>query len=107
MGALREQTKEIKIGNRILGGSNPVLIQSMTNTKTEDVKATVEQILRLEEAGCELIRCAVPTKEAAVALKSIKKKFTFRSLLIFILITVWQLRLWRMEQIKYGLILEI
>ena len=50
MGALREQTKEIKIGNRILGGSNPVLIQSMTNTKTEDVKATVEQILRLEEA---------------------------------------------------------
>ena len=74
MGALREQTKEIKIGNRILGGSNPVLIQSMTNTKTEDVKATVEQILRLEEAGCELIRCAVPTKEAAVALKSIKKE---------------------------------
>lgn len=74
MGALREQTKEIKIGNRILGGSNPVLIQSMTNTKTEDVKATVEQILRLEEAGCELIRCAVPTKEAAVALTSIKKE---------------------------------
>ena len=74
MQMLREQTKEIRIGDRILGGHNPVLIQSMTNTKTEDVKATIQQIHRLENAGCELVRCAVPTKEAAVALKSIKKE---------------------------------
>jgi (E)-4-hydroxy-3-methylbut-2-enyl-diphosphate synthase len=70
----REQTKEIKIGNRVIGGGNPVLIQSMTNTKTEDVNATVAQILRLEQAGCEIIRCTVPTMEAALALKEIKKQ---------------------------------
>ena len=74
MGMLREQTKEIHIGNRVIGGNNPVLIQSMTNTKTEDVKATVEQILKLEAAGCEIIRCAVPTMEAAKALAEIKKQ---------------------------------
>ena len=50
---LREQTREVAIGNRKIGGKNPILIQSMTNTKTEDVKATVEQIHRLEKAGCE------------------------------------------------------
>lgn len=74
MGMLRKQTKEIHIGNRVIGGNNPVLIQSMTNTKTEDVKATVEQILKLEAAGCEIIRCAVPTMEAAKALAEIKKQ---------------------------------
>lgn len=52
----REQTKVIKIGDRVIGGGNPILIQSMTNTKTEDVEATVAQILRLEQAGCEIIR---------------------------------------------------
>ena len=62
---LREQTREVAIGNRKIGGKNPILIQSMTNTKTEDVKATVEQIHRLEKAGCEIIRCTVPTLEAA------------------------------------------
>lgn len=70
----RDNTKVVQIGNRIIGGGNPILIQSMTNTKTEDVKATVEQIHRLEKAGCEIIRCAVPTVEAAKALKEIKKE---------------------------------
>ena len=70
----REHTKVIQIGDRVIGGGNPILIQSMTNTKTEDVEATVAQILRLEEAGCEIIRCTVPTMEAALALKEIKKR---------------------------------
>ena len=74
MEMLRNRTKEIRIGNVWIGGSHPVAIQSMTNTKTEDVAATVEQILALEEAGCEIIRCAVPTMEAALALKEIKKQ---------------------------------
>lgn len=70
----REQTKQVTIGSVIIGGGSPIAIQSMTNTRTEDVKATVEQILRLERAGCEIIRCTVPTKEAAEALKEIKKQ---------------------------------
>lgn len=69
----RDETKRIQIGNVTIGGGNPVAIQSMTNTKTEDVKATVAQILALEKAGCEIIRCAVPTMEAAEALREIKK----------------------------------
>ena len=72
----REHTKIVKIGDRVIGGGNPVLIQSMTNTPTEDVAATVAQIKRLEEAGCEIIRCTVPTMEAALALKEIKKQIT-------------------------------
>lgn len=70
----RKDTKVVKIGDRIIGGKNPILIQSMTNTKTEDVKATVEQINRLATAGCDIIRCAVPTMEAAEALTEIKKQ---------------------------------
>ncbi len=70
----REQTKVIHIGNQKIGGGNPILIQSMTNTKTEDVVGTVEQILRLEKAGCQIIRCTVPNMEAAQAIKSIKKQ---------------------------------
>jgi (E)-4-hydroxy-3-methylbut-2-enyl-diphosphate synthase len=70
----RKDTKVVKIGDRIIGGKNPILIQSMTNTKTEDVKATVEQINRLAAAGCDIIRCAVPTMEAAEALTEIKKQ---------------------------------
>ncbi len=70
----REHTKVIKIGDRVIGGGNPILIQSMTNTRTEDVEATVAQIRRLEQAGCEIIRCTVPTLEAAEALKEIKKQ---------------------------------
>lgn len=71
---MREQTKVIQIGNCPIGGGSPVAIQSMTNTKTEDVQATVSQILELEEAGCDIIRCAVPTMEAAGALAEIKKQ---------------------------------
>ena len=70
---LRQKAKEIRIGDVIIGGEHPVAIQSMTNTKTEDVKGTVEQILRLEAAGCEIVRCTVPTQEAARALKEIKR----------------------------------
>lgn len=70
----RDHTKVIRIGDRVIGGGNPILIQSMTNTKTENVNATVAQIRRLEEAGCEIVRCTVPTMEAATALKEIKKQ---------------------------------
>lgn len=70
----RKLTKTVQIGNRIIGGGNPILIQSMTNTKTEDITATVTQIQQLEAAGCEIIRCTVPTKEAAQALTEIKKQ---------------------------------
>lgn len=72
----RDNTKVIKIGNRVIGGGNPILIQSMTNTKTEDVEATVAQIKELMVAGCEIIRCAVPTMEAACAIKEIKKQIS-------------------------------
>ena len=67
-------TRVVKIGDRVIGGGNPVLIQSMTNTKTEDVAATVAQIKELEKAGCDIIRCAVPTMDAALAFKEIKKE---------------------------------
>ena len=70
----RDHTKTVQIGNRVIGGGNPILIQSMTNTKTEDVRGTVNQIQRLTAAGCDIIRCAVPTMEAAKALKEIKKE---------------------------------
>ncbi|MDO4965557.1 MAG: flavodoxin-dependent (E)-4-hydroxy-3-methylbut-2-enyl-diphosphate synthase [Lachnospiraceae bacterium] len=70
----RDNTKVVHIGDKVIGGGNPILIQSMTNTKTWDVKATVEQILRLEEAGCEIIRCTVPNEEAAKAISLIKKE---------------------------------
>ena len=73
---MRNNTRTIKIGDRIIGGGNPILIQSMTNTKTENIKETVEQINRLTAAGCEIIRCTVPTIEAAEALTEIKKQIT-------------------------------
>lgn len=70
----RDETKVIRIGNRVIGGGNPILIQSMTNTPTEDTEATVAQILRLEEAGCDIIRSTVPNMEAAESLGRIKKR---------------------------------
>lgn len=70
----REHTKVVQIGNKKIGGGNPIMIQSMTNTRTEDVKATVEQIKRLEAAGCDIVRATVPTIEAAQAIKEIKKE---------------------------------
>lgn len=73
---MRENTKKIRIGNKIIGGGSPVLIQSMTNTRTEDIRATVEQIKRLEAAGCEIVRSTVPSEKAARAIKEIKKEIT-------------------------------
>ena len=70
----RHATREVRIGKRVIGGTNPIAIQSMTNTRTEDVNATVAQIRKLTQAGCEIIRCAVPTMEAAEALAEIKKQ---------------------------------
>ena len=71
--AYRDETKTVQIGKKVIGGGNPILIQSMCNTKTEDVKATIGQILELQNAGCDIIRVAVPTMEAAMALTEIKK----------------------------------
>ena len=70
------ETKIVKIGNKVIGGGNPILIQSMTNTKTENVADTVAQINALTDLGCDIIRCAVPTMEAAKALKDIKKQIS-------------------------------
>ena len=69
----RDNTKVVKIGNKLIGGGNPIMIQSMTNTRTDDVEATVSQILALEKAGCDIIRCTVPDINAAKAIKEIKK----------------------------------
>lgn len=76
MNMTRKATKTVQIGNRVIGGGNPILIQSMTNTKTENAAATVEQIHKLEACGCDIIRCAVPTMEAAQALSEIKKQIS-------------------------------
>ena len=70
----RENTRVVQIGDKKIGGGNPVLIQSMCNTKTENVEETVKQILKLEEAGCDMMRTAVPTMEAAAAIREIKKQ---------------------------------
>lgn len=72
----RMGTRTVHIGDRAIGGGNPILIQSMTNTRTEDVNATVEQIHRLEKAGCEIIRCTVPTMDAALAINKIRKEIS-------------------------------
>lgn len=69
----RASTKPVQIGSRVIGGGHPILIQSMCNTKTEDSASTIAQILELERAGCDIIRVAVPTMEAAESLKTIKK----------------------------------
>lgn len=71
---MREHTKVVHIGDKVIGGGNPILIQSMTNTKTEDVKATVNQILQLEKAGCDIIRSAANNEEAAKAFSAIKEQ---------------------------------
>lgn len=71
---MREHTKVVHIGNKVIGGGNPILIQSMTNTKTEDVKATVNQILQLEKAGCDIIRSTANNEEAAKAFSAIKEQ---------------------------------
>ncbi len=70
----RDDTKKITIGDRVIGGGSPILIQSMTNTKTDDIQATVNQIEELEKAGCDIIRCTVPDMKSAEAIKEIKKR---------------------------------
>ena len=72
--SFRENTKKVKIGDKVIGGGSPILIQSMTNTHTEDTESTVKQILELEKAGCDIIRCTVPTIEAANSIKEINKQ---------------------------------
>lgn len=69
----RKITREVRVGDRIIGNNNPIIIQSMTNTDTKDAKATIEQIKRLEEAGCEIVRVSVPDKASAEAIKEIRK----------------------------------
>ena len=73
-GKPRHKTREVKVGSVVIGGTNPVAVQSMTTTDTFDVEATVQQIQRLEEAGCELVRVTVPKPEDAGALTEIKKR---------------------------------
>ena len=70
----RNKTKKVQIGNVCIGGGERIAIQSMTNTKTEDVEACVAQILKLEKAGCDIIRVAVPTMEAAESIRKIKEQ---------------------------------
>ena len=70
----RDRTKVVAIGNVKIGGGNPIAIQSMTNTRTDDVAATVAQILQLEKAGCDIVRCTVPDESCAKALSEIKKQ---------------------------------
>ena len=72
--AYRDHTRKIQIGSKVIGGGSPVAIQSMTNTPTQDADATVAQILRLEEAGCDIVRCTVPDEEAAHAIREIKDR---------------------------------
>ena len=103
----RDHTKVVQIGNKKIGGGNPILIQSMTNTKTEDVEATVRQILELEAAGCDIIRCAVPTMEAAQALKEIKKQIHIPLVADIHFDIDRRLPQWKTVQIKFVSILEI
>ncbi len=72
----RKKTRQIRVGNVRVGGNAPIAVQSMTNTFTQDVEATVSQIKRLEEAGCEIVRVAVPDEEAAAAIPLIKEKIS-------------------------------
>ena len=76
-------TKKIKIGNRFIGGDSPVLIQSMCNTRTNDVDATVNQILALEDVGCDIIRVAVPDAESAKAIEKIKSKISILPIKVY------------------------
>ena len=76
MALLRRKTRKIKIGNMFIGGDAPISVQSMTTSKTEDIPATLKEIKRLEEAGCQIIRVTVPNEEAARALKTYKAEMT-------------------------------
>lgn len=73
----RKNTRPVKVGDLTIGGSNELVIQSMTTTKTHDVEATVAEIKRLEEAGCQIVRVACPKEEDALAIAEIKNKLIF------------------------------
>jgi len=73
---MRKKTRQIHVGNVALGGDAPVAVQSMTTTYTRDVKSTVDQIHRLEDVGCEIVRVAVPEMEDAVVISEIKKQIS-------------------------------
>ena len=92
----RDHTKVIHIGDRVIGGGNPILIQSMTNTKTEDVAATVAQIQKLTAAGCDIIRCAVPTNGSGSSHpRDQESRSRFPWWQISILTTGWPLQPWK------------
>ena len=74
---LREETRSVQVGNLTIGGNNHVVIQSMCNTKTKNVEATIKQINALQQAGCELVRVAVFEKRMLMQLKRSKKEFIF------------------------------
>ena len=106
----RDHTKEVQIGNVTIGGGNPIRIQSMTNTKTEDVEATVTQILELEAAGCDR-KLAVRSSAALCRIWMQRKqlvrsrsRFIFHLWQIFILIISWRLQRLRTGQIRFVLI---
>ena len=103
----RDETKVIHIGDRVIGGGNPVLIQSMTNVPTEDVEACVAQILRLEAAGCEISVVPYRMKRRPRHLQRLRSAFIFRLWQIFILIIKWRLQLWKTVRIKSVSIREI
>ena len=90
----RRVSKQIQIGGVKIGGGAPIVVQSMANTDTRDVKSTIQQIKQLEQYGCEIISVAVPDMQAAEASKRLKKASKSRSLRIFISITVWRWRRW-------------
>ncbi len=71
---MKKTTRVIKVGNRLIGGDNPISVQSMTNTRTKDIDSTIEQIKKLEASGCDIIRLAITDNEDAQAIKEIKKK---------------------------------
>ena len=103
----RNKTRKVQIGDVCIGGGEKIAIQSMTNTKTEDVEACVAQILRLEKAGCDIIRVAVPTMEAAESISKIKSRSIFHWWRIYILIIAWQLQQSKTERIRSVSIREI
>ena len=95
----RRNSLKIKVGNVEIGGDAPISVQSMTNTKTEDVQATLDQVKQLEDAGADLVRISVPNEEAATAFKLIKKIPMFLSLQIYTLIIRWVFWLLKTEPI--------
>jgi len=97
---VKKYKKEVRIGNVVIGGNNPVRVQSMTKTDTRNVEDTVKQILQLEEHGCEIVRVAVKDAEAATKIADIKNQFIYHSLQISILILGLQLKQLREVLIK-------